>query len=91
MPAQFFRLQGLWSQGLGFAYEGFTCWSSCPGCRASLMRAEGGFLLAQVFRARLPYISAPGEVALKVMDVPDSVYNDCTLVEVPYALCPPKT
>ena len=24
----------------------------------------------------------PGVVALKVMDVPDSVYNDCTLVEV---------
>lgn len=37
----------------------------------------------QVFQARLPYIGhCPGEVALKVLDVPDSVYNDCTLVEV---------
>lgn len=44
----------------------------------------------QVFQAHLPTIGdCPGEVALKVLDVPDSVYNDCTLVEVTILLLLP--
>ena len=35
-----------------------------------------------MFTAALPDIGAPASVALKVLDVPDSVYNDCTSVEV---------
>jgi hypothetical protein len=35
----------------------------------------------QVFRSALPDMGAPGEVALKVMDVP-STPHDCTAVEV---------
>ena len=35
----------------------------------------------QVFSSALPDFGPPGEVALKVMDVPDTAH-DCTVVEV---------
>ncbi len=38
-------------------------------------------LSVQVFSSALPDFGPPGEVALKVMDVPDTAH-DCTVVEV---------